>query len=209
MSRYTGPRCRICRRFGEKLFLKGVKCYHNCPLDRRPNPPGKPPHFRRRRISPYGLGLMEKQKVRFLYGLTERQFRRYFEMAQRRGGVLGEELFKILESRLDRVLHRAGVSYSLPQVRQWVNHGHFLVNEQKVDIPSYLVEPGDEIRVKPGSPIEKEVKENLQRAQELGYPKDWLQVFPEQGRVLFLRYPARSEIQEPINDQLIIEFYTR
>src|ERR687885_1460912 len=151
MARYTGPVCKLCRREGMKLFLKGEKCFNKCTLERRNQPPGQHAQRRSRKVSDYGLQLREKQKARRLYGVLERQFRRHFEAAENRPGVTGENLLQILEMRLDNVVYRLGLADSRPQARQITRHGHIEVNGHKVDIPSYQCKPGDEIRVREAS----------------------------------------------------------
>src|SRR5918912_2138235 len=152
MARYTGPVCRICRRAGRKLFLKGERCFGpKCAVERRAFPPGSGATARRRKQSEYGLQLREKQKARYIYGVLERQFRKHFAEAERRPGVTGENLLRILETRLDNVVYRLGFADSRPQARQLVTHGHFDLNGRKTDIPSAMVREGDVIRVRQSS----------------------------------------------------------
>ena len=210
MARYTGPACKICRREGVKLMLKGERCFSpKCAMEpnRRPYPPG-PRHARRRKLSEYGLQLREKQKVRHIYGVLERQFRKHYEEAERRPGATGENLLQILEMRLDNVVYRLGFADSRRQARQLVRHGHITVNGKKTDIPSYIVSPGDTIAV-----AEKSRNNEFFKAiaQSLGTksPPSWLSVDPENltGRVL--APPARSDIDPTIREQLIVEYYSR
>ena len=209
MARNTGPVCRLCRREGQKLFLKGEKCYtEKCPIDRRNYPPGMHGQNRRQRVSEYGLHLREKQKLRRIYGVLERQFRRHYEEATRRKGVTGENLLIILESRLDNVVYRLGFAPSRPAARQLVMHGHFMVNGQKVDIPSYLVKAGDTIAVRERSRNLRLIKESVEGAKSRGVP-EWLELDPEalSGRVKSL--PSRDQIDVQVQEHLIVEHYSR
>jgi small subunit ribosomal protein S4 len=207
MARYTGPVCRLCRREGTKLYLKGEKCYtEKCPVSRRPFPPGQ--HGQgRRKLSEYGVQLREKQKVRRTYGVLEGQFRRYFDKAERKTGVTGTVLMQLLERRLDNVVYRLGLCSSRAQARQMVRHGHFLVNGRKVDIPSYSVKPGDVIEVRPSSRNKGQfavVREQTSR----GVPA-WLEADLPNLRGTVLRLPNRDEIDVPVQDQLVVELYSR
>jgi small subunit ribosomal protein S4 len=207
MARYTGPVCRLCRREGTKLYLKGEKCYtEKCPVSRRPFPPGQ--HGQgRRKLSEYGVQLREKQKVRRTYGVLEGQFRRYFEKAERKTGVTGTVLMQLLERRLDNVVYRLGLCSSRAQARQMVRHGHFQVNGRKVDIPSYSVKPGDVIEVRPSSRDKGQfaaVREQTSR----GVPA-WLEADLPNLRGTVLRLPNRDEIDVPVQDQLVVELYSR
>jgi small subunit ribosomal protein S4 len=207
MARYTGPVCRLCRREGTKLYLKGEKCFtEKCPVSRRPFPPGQ--HGQgRRKLSEYGVQLREKQKVRRTYGVLEGQFRRYFEKADRKTGVTGTVLMQLLERRLDNVIYRLGLCSSRAQARQLVRHGHFLVNGRKVDIPSFSVKPGDVIEVRESSRSKgyfAEVREQTGR----GIPA-WLEVDPANLKGTVLRLPNRDEIDVPAQDQLVVELYSR
>src|SRR5690606_18404962 len=208
MARQMAPVCRLCRREGEKLYLKGDKCFSDkCPVDRRTYPPGQ--HGReRRKLSDYALHLREKQKLRRIYGVLERQFRRYYDKAARKKGVTGELLLQTLERRLDNVLYRLGFAASRPQARQLVMHGHFRVNGQKVDIPSYLVNPGDVISPKPTSAQLDVLKANVEAAAQRGTP-DWLELDPErmEGRVKDV--PRRDQIDVNVKEALIVEYYSR
>lgn len=208
MARQVSPVCRLCRREGEKLFLKGEKCFSDkCPVERRNYPPGQ--HGRnRKKLSDYGIHLREKQKLRRIYGVLERQFRRYYDKAARKKGVTGELLLQTLERRLDNVLYRLGFAASRPQARQLVMHGHFRVNGQKVDIPSYLVNPGDVISPKPSSAQLDILKANVEAAAQRGTP-EWLELDPErmEGRVKAL--PRRDQIDVNVKEALIVEYYSR
>ncbi|OEH86353.1 30S ribosomal protein S4 [Desulfuribacillus stibiiarsenatis] len=208
MAKYTGPSCRQCRREGLKLFLKGDRCYTDkCAVDRRTYAPGQHGQARKK-ISEYGLQLREKQKARRVYGILEGQFRKYYQEATRRKGVTGEILLQLLETRLDNVVYRLGFAGSRVEARQLVKHGHFLVNGKKVDIPSYQVSVGTAIEVaakSKGSEKFKELKESA-----AGRPtKDWLEVNVDNlsGRVV--RIPSRDEIDIPVQEQMIVELYSR
>lgn len=211
MARYTGPVCKLCRREGEKLFLKGDRCFTaKCSFEKRSYPPGV--HGRRarfrRKTTDFGTQLREKQKARRMYGVMERQFRRYFREAERRPGVTGANLLQILESRLDSVVHRMGFAGSRAQARQLVRHGHFEVNGKKTDIPSFLVKPGDQITVREKSrstPYFQTVTEEMEHR----FVPEWLIVDTSKlsGRLLAL--PAREEMETTLSEQLITEYYSR
>ncbi len=206
MARYTGSKCRLCRREGMKLFLKGDRCTSTkCAVERRQYPPGEHGQRMRRRTTEYGMQLREKQKVKRIYGVLERQFRRYFEMASRQKGVTGENLLRLLEFRLDNVVYRAGFAASRDAARQLVNHRHITVNGRVVNIPSYSVKVGDVIAAR--DTIKDVVKANLERygADTLG----WLQVSPEQLSVTVVDLPSRESIGVPIQEQLIVELYSK
>ena len=178
MARYTGPVCKLCRREGEKLFLKGQRCFSpKCPFERdRGYPPGehgRMAQFRRRRLSDYSRQLREKQKAKRIYGVLERQFRRYFREAERRSGLTGDNLLTLLESRLDNVVYRLGFADSRPQARQLVQHGHFVVNGRRTNIPSYIIRPQDAIAVREGSRKRTYFKERAKVLEGAGVP-DWL-----------------------------------
>ncbi len=208
MARYTGPRCRQCRREGVKLYLKGDKCFSDkCPIDRRNYGPGQHGQ-RRRKVSEYGLQLREKQKLRRTYGLLEKQFHGYYVKANRQQGVTGENLLILLERRLDNVAYRLGLAASRSEARQLVRHGHFTVNGRKVNIPSYLVRDGESIGVREKSKDSPRIKELIERAKESTRP-EWLEYDAEQvtGRVLSI--PTREQIEAPIQEHLIVELYSR
>lgn len=192
-----------------KLYLKGEKCYtEKCPLERRNYPPGQHGPLRRARLSEYGIQLREKQKLRRIYGVLERQFRRYFEMATKQKGKTGENLIKILERRLDNVVYRLGFAPSRKAARQLVKHGHILVNGKRVDIPSYLVEPGDEIRVRDKSKELEIIHNSLKRVTETSLVP-WLQLNKATLSGVFMYVPERSEIPLNVNEQLIVELYSK
>jgi small subunit ribosomal protein S4 len=208
VARYIGPVCRLCRREGIKLFLKGERCYTDkCAIERRSYPPGQ--HGQgRSKSTEYSLQLREKQKLKRIYGVLERQFRRVFTLAERRRGITGENLLLLLESRLDNMIYRMGFAPSRSEARQLVRHGHFLVNHRRVTIPSYLVKPGDEIQVRESSRKVVRIQESLELAQRRGVP-EWLEVNKDAfaGRVRAL--PTRAELTVPINEQLIVELYSK
>jgi len=208
MARYTDAVCRLCRREGQKLFLKGDKCYSDkCPVERRHYPPGQ--HGQgRKKLSEYGLQSREKQKTRRYYGVLESQFRKYFEMAERKPGVTGTNLLQILESRLDNVVYRLGMAMSRPEARQLVRHGHFTVNGRKVNIPSYLVKPGDVIALKESSRKLEKFKAVLE-ANASRVPPRWLDFDRDavQGTVTAL--PEREDIDFPVEEHLIVELYSK
>ena len=209
MGRYTGPVCRLCRRERVKLYLKGEKCYtEKCPLEKKNYPHGQHGPLRRARLSEYGIQLREKQKLRRIYGVLERQFRRYFEMATRQKGKTGENLIKILERRLDNVVYRLGFAPSRKAARQLVKHRHILVNNKIVDIPSYLVEPGDEIRVRDKSKELEIIHNSLKRVTETSLVP-WLQLNKATLSGVFMYIPERSEIPINVNEQLIVELYSK
>ncbi|GAP61886.1 MAG: 30S ribosomal protein S4 [Ardenticatenia bacterium] len=211
MARYTDAVCKLCRREGEKLFLKGERCFGpKCAVERRPYPPGmhgQKQRFRRK-MSDYGMQLREKQKARRIYGVLERQFRRYFYDAVRQPGQTGENLLRLLERRLDNVVYRMGFADSRAQARQLVTHGHFTLNGRRHNIPSYLVKPGDVISVREGSRKRTYFKEIGEHMEGKAVP-EWLEVDPTTltGRVIAL--PERHQIDIPVNEQLIVEYYSR
>jgi small subunit ribosomal protein S4 len=208
MARYIDASCRLCRREGEKLFLKGERCYTNkCAISRRAYAPGQ--HWQqRKKISEYGIQLREKQKARRFYGVLENQFRRYFEIAAATKGITGENLLQILESRLDNVVYRLGLATSRPEARQLVRHGHFTVNGKKVNIPSYLIKAGDIISVKEKSKNSPKFKAITEIAGSKVIPQ-WLEFDAANlsGRVVSL--PSREEIDLPIKEHLIVELYSK
>ncbi|MGA7670282.1 MAG: 30S ribosomal protein S4 [Nitrolancea sp.] len=214
MARYTGPVCRICRREGLKLYLKGERCLSpKCPIvQRQPMrnfPPGQHGQKRTRRPSEYGIQLREKQKIRKMYGVLEGQFRRHFDEAERRGGVTGENLLQILETRLDNVVYRLGFADSRKQARQIVRHGHFTVNGRKTNIPSFIVKPEDVIAVRKQSREREYFKIVVETAGSKPVP-DWLTRDMENMSGRVVNAPARDQIEiPPLNEQLVVEFYSR
>ena len=206
MARYTGAVCRQCRREGQKLFLKGERCYSDkCALARRNFAPGQHGQARKK-SSEYGIQMRAKQKAKRYYGVLESQFAKYFEMAENRTGMAGENLLKILESRLDNVVYRAGFGMSRRQARQLVLHRHFTVNGERVNIPSYLVKPGDVIAVH-GSACDK-IKENVELNSARPVPM-WMSLDADALKVTFNRLPERSEIDLDVEEQLIVELYSK
>ena len=209
MARYTDPFCRLCRREGMKLFLKGTKCFSDkCPIEKRNFAPGQHGKDRKTKIVGYGLQLREKQKAKRMYFTQEGQFRSYFEKAARSKGVTGEILLQQLERRLDSVVHRLGFGISRRQSRQLVRHGHIQVNGKKVNIPSYQVSVGEEIAIRDGSRNLPILESSKEFASHQNAP-NWLEIDRDnfKGRVLAL--PKREDIQLPVNEQLIVELYSK
>jgi small subunit ribosomal protein S4 len=206
MARDTGPKCKQCRREGIKLFLKGERCLtEKCAIERRSYPPGE--HGRGRiKQSEYLLQLREKQKARRYYGLLETQFRNYYAKATRQGGVTGENLLRMLETRLDSVVYRLGFAASRAQARQLVRHGHFLVNGRRVNIPSYQVKPDDIVNLKAGSTAEQIVRDATDLTAAVA---PWLQADHEGLTGKVLKWPERDEIDAPVQEQLIVELYSK
>ncbi|MBM7853853.1 small subunit ribosomal protein S4 [Desulfohalotomaculum tongense] len=208
MARYTGAQCKLCRREGVKLYLKGDRCYTGkCAIDRRSYAPGQHGQSRRK-VSEYGLQLRAKQRARRLYGVLEKQFRNYFKEAARQPGVTGTNLLRLLERRLDNVIYRLGLGASRNEARQLVLHGHFEVNGRRVNIPSYLVKVGDEITVKDKSKNSPRIKELMERAGEKT-PPAWLEYDAEQAKGRVVALPTREQIDVPIEEHLIVELYSR
>ena len=208
MARYTGPVCRLCRREGAKLYLKGDRCYSDkCAIDRKGYAPGQ--HGQgRKKVSEYGLQLREKQKARRMYGILENQFRNYFAKADRQQGITGDNLLRLLERRLDNVIYRIGFGASRAEARQLVRHGHFTVNGRKVNIPSFQVKVGDVITVREGSRDVPRIKELVEQAARKT-PPAWLELETDQftGKVVAL--PSRDQIDAPLEEHLIVELYSR
>jgi small subunit ribosomal protein S4 len=208
LARYTKSVCRLCRRENLKLFLKGERCYtEKCAIDRRTYPPGQ--HGQnRRKFSDYGAQLREKQKVKRLYGILENQFRNIFKEADRKKGITGEILLSLLERRLDNTVYRLGFANSRNEARQLVRHNHFLVNQRKVNIPSYLVKPGDIILLREKSKKVVRVLEALEGVARRGVPQ-WLELDKEQLKGNVKALPTREEITLPIQEKLIVELYSK
>lgn len=209
MARYVGPVCRLCRREGMKLFLKGERCYtEKCAIEKRNVPPGERGKGRKARMAGYGLQLREKQKVKRMYGVLENQFRRYFEAADRQRGITGETLLQLLERRLDSVVYRLGLATSRSQARQLVRHRHFLVNGRRTDIPSYSVRAGDVVSVGVTSMKKLSIQHAMEEVKGRGIP-EWLEFDSEKmsGRITSL--PTREQINLPIQEQLIVELYSK
>lgn len=212
MARYTGPVCRLCRREGEKLFLKGSRCMTpKCSFERRGYPPGehgRDAQFRRGRASDYLLQLREKQKARRIYGVMERQFSGYFAEAEKRPGLTGTNLLTLLERRLDNVIYRLGVGTSRAQARQLVQHGHIMLNGRKTNVPSALVSPGDVVSIRPESAGKKYFKELRQSIDDRQVPR-WLTLNTSDLSAKVNNLPAREDIDVTLNEQLIVEYYSR
>ena len=208
MARYTDPVCRICRREGLKLFLKGSRCYsRKCSFERRSTPPGMNTQ-RRRKVSEFGLQLREKQKVRKTYSIMEKQFRNYFEKAEQRKGMTGENLLRLLEMRLDNVVYRMGLARSRAEARQLVSHGHFTVNSRPTNIPSYPTKTGDRIEVREsrrGREYFKTASETVKAAQI----PDWVSVDAAKLTGSILTEPVREQMPLEFNEQLVVEYYSR
>ena len=207
MARYTEAKCRLCRREGMKLFLKGTRCFTDkCAIERRNYPPGQ--HgLQRGKLTPFGVQLREKQKAKQIYGVLEGQFRRYFEWAEREKGVTGENLLRLLELRLDNVVHRLGFATSRRESRQMVAHGHFAVNGRKVSVPSYLTKVGDRVELRATSKMQARVDDNLNGGR--GQVPQWLELDPSAKRGVVRSLPLREDIQIPVSEQLIVELYSK
>lgn len=208
MAKYRGPVCRLCRREGVKLFLKGSRCMtEKCAIERRSYPPGQ--HGQgRKRISEYSAQLREKQKLKRIYGLQERQFRGFFGKAERRAGITGEHLLKLLECRLDNVVYRLGFASSRKEARQLVNHGHLLVNGRKTDIPAYIVKPGDVVEVRQRSRDLVPIVSALEAVDGRGIP-GWLELDRAAFKGTVRGLPTKEEIALPVNEQMVVELYSR
>ncbi len=209
MAKYLGPSCRLCRREGIKLFLKGTRCNtEKCGVARRAFPPGQHGQGRAAKLSNYGLQLREKQKVKRIYGVLERQFRRYFAIASRSKGVTGKVLLQELERRIDNVLFRLMMATSHMQARQIVRHGSVYVNARRVNIPSYPVKQGDVVEIKGSEGVKKAIRLNIEQSKDRGTPA-WLETDVENLKGRVLRLPDRDDIQMPIQEQLIVELYSK
>jgi small subunit ribosomal protein S4 len=208
MARYTGPNCKLCRREKQKLFLKGSKCHSDkCPIENKNYPPGQHGLNRRMKFSEYGVQLREKQKVKRIYGLLETQFRTCFEKANKQKGVTGDNLLKLLERRFDNTVFRLGFASSRKEARQLVLHRHFLVNGKIVNIPSYLLSPGDVIEVREKSKKLDVVHNSLRKTKDSLY--SWLQIDKASLQGTFLEVPEREDIPITANEQLIVELYSK
>lgn len=209
MARNLDPKCRQCRREGEKLFLKGEKCFTDkCSIERRSYAPGQHGQKSGQRLSGYGQQLREKQKIRRLYGVLERQFRKVFAEANRRKGQTGENLLQLLEGRLDSVAYRMGFGISRAEARQIVRHNGVLVNGRRVNIPSYNVSPGDTIQLTDATRVHLRVKAAMEAAESRGFP-EWIEVDIKAGKGTFKAYPARDELPPSIKEGLVVELYSR
>ena len=209
MSRYKDSVCRHCRRENLKLYLKGDRCYSDkCAFDRRSYPPGQHGERRGRKISDYGIQLREKQKVKRMYGLSEKQFHLFFKRAERLRGATGRNLLALLERRLDNVVYRLGFANSRAQGRQFVLHNHFLVNGKKVNIPSFLVKIGDAIEVKEKSKKVAAISDSIEAVVRRGIPQ-WLELEKEKSKGVVNGFPVREDLTMPIQEQLIVELYSK
>ena len=209
MARYTGPQCRLCRREGIKLYLKGDRCYSGkCAVDRKSYAPGAHGQARGKKVSEYGIQLREKQKTRRIYGVLENQFRGYFVKAERQQGITGENLLRLLERRLDNVIYRLGLGASRVEARQLVRHGHFIINKHKVNIPSFLVSVGDVIEIREKSKESPRIKELIERAADRTAPA-WLEYEPASTTGRMVALPSREQIDVPVQEHLIVELYSR
>ncbi len=209
MSRYKDSVCRHCRRENLKLYLKGDRCYSDkCAFDRRSYPPGEHGERRGRKISDYGIQLREKQKVKRMYGLSEKQFHLFFERAERQRGVTGTNLLVLLERRLDNVVYRLGFANSRTQGRQFVLHNHFMVNGKKVNIPSFLVKRGDFVEVKEKSKKIGAISDSLEAVVRRGIPQ-WLELEKEKHKGVVTGFPVREDLTMPMQEQLVVELYSK
>lgn len=209
MARNLDPKCRQCRREGEKLFLKGEKCFTDkCAIERRAYPPGQHGQKKNTRLSDYGVQLREKQKLRRTYGVLERQFRDIYKEADRQRGVTGENLLQLLESRLDTVAYRMGFGASRAESRQVVRHNSILVNGKRVNIPSYIVKPGDVVEVNEKSKQQLRIKAALAAAEQRGFP-EWVEVNAKDMKGTYKARPQRAELPATINEHLVIELYSK
>ncbi len=211
MARYTGPSCKLCRREGTKLFLKGSRCNSDkCAFEKRAYIPGEHGNAKgfRRRLSDYGIHLREKQKVRRIYGILEKQFRKYFKMAARKSGITGENLLQFLECRLDNIIYRMGFAPSRKSARQIVRHGHILVNGRKVNIPSFLVRSEDEISIKEKSRGLMLIQEAMEASTEASN-YEWFEVNKDQFMGKILSIPTRIQIPLDVDERLIVEYYSK
>ena len=209
MARNLDPKCRQCRREGEKLFLKGEKCFTDkCAIEKRNFPPGQHGQRRNQRLSDYGVQLREKQKLRRIYGVLEGQFRRYYAEADRQKGVTGENLLQLLECRLDNVAYRMGLGASRTEARQIVRHNSILVNGKRVNIPSYQVKPGETVQVAEASKNQLRIKGALAAAEQRGFP-EWLEVDVKALKGTFKAKPQRDDLPATINESLVVELYSK
>jgi len=209
MARYTDATCRLCRRNLEKLFLKGTKCYtEKCAVTKRAYPPGQHGAGRKQKLSNYGIQMKEKQKVKWMYGVLEKQFRRYFDIASHSKGVTGKVLLQLLERRLDNVVFRMGLAVSRAQGRQAVRHNLIHVNSRRVNIPSFLVSKDDIIEVKAKEGPQKKLRENLELSKDRSVPA-WLEFDPKELKAKVVRLPEKEDIPSTIQEQLIVELYSK
>ncbi len=208
MARYTDSVCKLCRRERQKLFLKGQKCFtEKCPIETKNYPPGEHGLNRRAKVSEYGIQLREKQKIKRIYGLLETQFRNYFDKANKQKGITGENLVKLLESRFDNVIYRLGFGASRKQARQLIRHRHFMINDRLVDIPSYLLSPGDVVKLRDKSKKLDTIHSSLKRVKDSTY--SWLSVDKANLLGTFVQVPEREDIPLNANEQLVVELYSK
>ena len=208
MARYTDSVCKLCRREKQKLFLKGQKCFsEKCPIEIRNYPPGQHGNSRRAKVSEYGIQLREKQKIKRIYGLLETQFRNYFEKANKAKGITGENLVKILESRLDNVIYRIGFASSRKQARQLIKHRHIIVNDSLVDVPSYLLSAGDIVKIKEKSKKLDMIHNSLKKVKDSTY--SWLSIDKASLSGTFIQVPERADVPLNANEQLVVELYSK
>ncbi len=208
MARYTDSVCKLCRRERQKLFLKGQKCFtEKCPMEIRSYPPGQHGNSRRAKVSEFGIQLREKQKIKRTYGLLETQFRNYFEKANKQKGITGDNLVKILESRLDNVVYRLGFASSRKQARQLIKHRHIIVNERLVDVPSFSLSAGDLIKIKEKSKKLDAIHGSLKKAKDSTYT--WLSVDKASLSGTFIQVPERADVPLNANEQLVVELYSK
>ncbi len=208
MARYTGPKCKLCRREGEKLFLKGTRCVTvKCAIAKRAYPPGEHP-YKRGKVSEYGRQLREKQKAKRSYGILERQFRRYYALAEREKGNTGENLLRILERRLDNVVYLAGFGASRAAARQMIRHGHIQINDHRADVPGMLVKPGDIVKARSREGSQKLVGDHITMSKERGVPP-WVKVEADKKTATVLALPKREEFSVPIQENLIVELCSK
>jgi small subunit ribosomal protein S4 len=209
MARYTGPSCRLCRREGSKLFLKGLRCNTDkCSFERKKYAPGDHGRGFRKKISDFGIHLREKQKARRLYGILEKQFRKYFKMAEKREGVTGENLLQLLEQRLDNLVYRMGFAPSRNAARQLITHGHFKVDARKVNIPSYIIKPNQEIEIAEKSRTLQLIQEAIEASTDVD-KFEWLEVDKDGFKGKLLNVPSRDQIPVEIDERLIVEYYSK
>ena len=209
MGRYIGAVCRLCRRQGEKLFLKGTRCStEKCGISKRAYPPGQHGEGRRQKLSNYGVQLKEKQKVKRIYGVLEKQFRIYFKLASKTKGVTGKVLLQLLERRLDNVIFRMGLGISRAQARQIVRHNMVAVNSRRVNIPSFLVDKDDVVEIKAKDKVKIKLKDNLELSKDRTVP-NWLEFLAADMKAKVLRLPEKGDIQQQIQEQLIVELYSK
>ena len=210
MGRYLGPKCRLCRRAGMKLFLKGTRCVtEKCAMSRRPAPPGMHTRFRPKKPTYYALQLREKQNVKRMYGMLEKQFKRFYSIARRSKGVTGQVLMQLLERRIDNIIFRALFAFSRNQARQLVGHGFVTINKKRVSIPSYLVKEGDIIEIKAKEEYKKSIKENIEVCSKERSSPSWIVVEKDNLKIKVERLPVREDLVIPVNEQLIVELYSK